>query len=167
MRWILYTLLALVAVLVLWDPFWRLLGVPQLFPWELQRMLREDPEGVCLVDVRTPWEYRWFHIPGAANVPALGEGDPAGACGPDQRVVVICMTGHRSQFTARSMAEGFGRAPANLVWGMVGWRLFGGETVSGTDAGSPGGEWKESGLSGIADGGGRIIFSACPRDPSF
>ncbi len=130
----LFAALALLAFAVLWDPFWRLLGVKALFPWELQRMLRADPEGVRLVDVRQGWEYRWFHIPGAAHMPEVLDNPGALPEVAGKTTVFICMTGHRSPVAAWRSMRSCGHH-ANLVWGMAGWRLWGGKTVSGSGAG--------------------------------
>ncbi|MBG0776825.1 MAG: rhodanese-like domain-containing protein [Desulfovibrionaceae bacterium] len=143
-----WLLLALILFLVLWDPFWRLLGVRQLFPWELKRILREHPESVRLVDVRTDLEHALVRIPGAISDPALefartpvgGDASSSGAAplpgdaslsGNAPRTVVVCMTGHRSPLAAWLHRRATGRETWNLTWGMVGWLLFGGPSAFG------------------------------------
>jgi rhodanese-related sulfurtransferase len=70
-------------------------------------------------------EYRWFHLPGAHNLPAalLDAGNmPPGSSG--QEVVVICMTGHRSPVAAfRVKRRGYSRV-SHLTGGMLGWQAY-------------------------------------------
>ncbi len=127
------SLLLVIALLVLWDVGWWLgFGVSPLSPWTLKTMVNQDNAPVIL-DVRTAAEYRAFHIPGALNVPypatlnelAMKVPDP------DTPIVVVCMTGHRSPPTVKQLRDGGYTNVSNLTWGMVAWKLFGGETTSG------------------------------------
>ena len=133
-------LLLLFALLVLlwlaWDLLAPLFGVRQMPPWRLRRRLAEG-QPPLLVDVRTPQEFNWFHIPGAINAPFGSTGFDAvlklhsRPGGPPLKVVVVCMTGHRSPLVAWSLKRaGFGEV-SNLTWGMAGWKLTGGESVPG------------------------------------
>lgn len=123
-------LIFLVLFFGVWDLVWLLAGVGQTPPWRLRRQLVEAPPQ--LLDVRTPAEFALFHIPGAVNRPdALAV--PAAGLGldPDRPVVVICLTGHRSPFVAKKLADQ-GLAASNLTWGMFGWLLSFGRTVTGS-----------------------------------
>ena len=120
-----YVNIVLIAAILLWDPVWSMLGVKQMFPWELKRLLRESPESVRLVDVRTPMEYGWFHIPGAQSRPELLQDASGLAPAPDKTTVIICMTGHRSPPLVKTLGQ---ENTYNLTWGMLAWRLFGGKT---------------------------------------
>ncbi|WP_300164766.1 rhodanese-like domain-containing protein [Solidesulfovibrio sp.] len=115
---------------VAWDIGWLAAGVSQTLPWRLRGRLAGAAKPQ-LLDVRTPTEYALFHIPGAVNRPDAMTADPANL-GLDAKrpVVVVCMTGHRSPFVARRLTAG-GYDASNLTWGMLGWKLFGGESVSG------------------------------------
>lgn len=115
-----------------WDLGWLAAGVSQTLPWRLRR-LREEGVRPQLLDVRTPAEFALFHIPGAVNRPDAMHADPARlGLDPKRPVVVVCMTGHRSPFVTRRLAaKGFDAS--NLTWGMLGWKLFGGESMSGND----------------------------------
>lgn len=118
-------LLVIFLLLVLaWDPLWALLGVKPLFPWQLQEKMTRDPSELVLLDVRTPWEFRWFHLQGAQSVP-FEQGWPNPLAIPRTRtVVVICMTGHRSPPVAyRLLQAGIPRV-YNLTWGMAGWKVW-------------------------------------------
>jgi rhodanese-related sulfurtransferase len=120
------TLAVVVALLIAWDLFWPLMGVPQTMPWSLEKRLQSDDPPLVL-DVRTPGEYSLFHIPGALNRPfPLDTG--ALKIPKDQEIVVACMTGHRSPIAAwRLKKAGYGRV-SNLYWGMAAYRIFGGKT---------------------------------------
>lgn len=128
------TLLVLLLLWAAWDlAVVPLLGVRQVLPWRLQQMLAEG-RAPLLVDVRTPLEFRLFHLPGSRNLPyPLDLADLSALAGEDRSrpVVVICMTGHRSPLAARSLKQaGFAHA-ANLTWGASVYALLGGDVVSG------------------------------------
>lgn len=130
--------LVLVAgLLVLWDVAWWKVGqVSPMSPWRL-RVLLEDKENVVVLDVRTPLEFKAFHIDGAINVPyPAGLSDFARLIpNPNQATVVVCMTGHRSPLVVRQLQQGGYTNVVNLTWGMVAWKLFGGASL-GVDEGA-------------------------------
>jgi rhodanese-related sulfurtransferase len=118
-------LLVLLLIIVLgWDLFWWLMGVRPLFPWQLEKKLKEDPPDLALIDVRTSEEFHWFHLPKAQNMP-IEKGLPKDLEIPKSKtVVVICMTGHRSPLGAYQLKKaGFPRV-YNLTWGMAGWEAW-------------------------------------------
>ncbi|MCK9377159.1 MAG: rhodanese-like domain-containing protein [Syntrophobacterales bacterium] len=119
------TLVAIIVIFLAWDAVWWLLGVKPLFPWQLRKKLRAGAAGLVLLDVRTPPEYAWFHLPGALNLPdVLARPDKLPLVPPSQTVVVICMTGHRSPFVSLALKKrGFPRV-RNLTGGMVGWKIY-------------------------------------------
>lgn len=89
------------------------------------------PEGVAVLDVREPVEWRHGHIEGATHVPlaelAIRHDEvPAG------RVVVVCRVGSRSARATVALAQQ-GRDVANLDGGMVEWAAAGRPMVSETD----------------------------------
>jgi rhodanese-related sulfurtransferase len=118
-------LLFILGLLLGWDLAWWLAGNKPLFPWQLKKWLAARPPDLVILDVRTPLEYRWFHLPGAINVPQLATGRTAyPPASPSQEIVVTCMTGHRSQPVAYALQKrGYPRVH-NLTWGMVGWKIY-------------------------------------------
>lgn len=115
-------LLALLAVL--WEAGWTLAGVKPLFPWQLAEELQPRHPELILLDVRTPREFQWFHIPGATNVPYVPGGFPNLNLPQDKTVVVICLTGHRSPLVAWRLKQRGYEKVYNLVGGMAGWQAY-------------------------------------------
>ncbi|MEF2229804.1 MAG: rhodanese-like domain-containing protein [Pseudodesulfovibrio sp.] len=137
MRWLGWTILVII-LLVLWDVAWWLgFGVAGMSPWSLKRMV-DLHDAPLIIDVRTPAEYRSFHIPGAVNVPWPATLAELAYASPDPNapVAVVGLTGHRSPQVARQMAAGGYTDVANVPWGMLAWKLMGGEVVEG-DAPGP------------------------------
>lgn len=118
-------LIAILVFFLVWDVVWWILGVKPLFPWQLRKRLHSNAVPPVLLDVRTPVEYNWFHLPGAQNHPdMLIEGRSMPQVAPNQEVVVICMTGHRSPFVAHALKKRGLTRVYNLTWGMLGWKLY-------------------------------------------
>ncbi len=124
-------LLELLALWALWDlAVVPLLGVRQVLPWRLASRLASG-ERPLLVDVRTPLEYRLFHIPGSRNLPYPPDLTALAAEDRSRPVVVICMTGHRSPLAARAIKKAGFTHVANLTWGVSAYALLGGDVQSG------------------------------------
>lgn len=125
--------IVLIALFMLWDVAWWLgFGVSPLSPWTMKMMVNQDNAPV-IIDVRTRAEFESFHIPGAVNVPYPASLAELAAAAPDSTtpIVVVCMTGHRSTPVVRQMQQGGYTNVSNLTWGMMAWKIFGGETTSG------------------------------------
>jgi rhodanese-related sulfurtransferase len=118
-------LIVIILFFLVWDIVWWILGVKPLFPWQLRKRLGAKVSAPLLLDVRTPPEYNWFHLPGAQNLPdLLADNAKMPPVSPSQDVVVICMTGHRSPLVAHALNKrGYSRV-YNLTWGMVGWKVY-------------------------------------------
>ena len=123
------TLIIMIVLIIGWDVAWYLAGVKALFPWQLKKLLKGKNDQLTLIDVRTPGEFSWFHIDGAANMPGLLS-NAQGFKGKrvDEPVIVICMTGHRSPMVAYQLKKRGYKQVYNLTWGMLAWKLFGGKT---------------------------------------
>jgi rhodanese-related sulfurtransferase len=124
-------IITVIVLILAWDGLVLLFGIKQTPPWALKSALHSETPPL-LIDVRTPQEFRAFHIPGAINIPA-----PALPPQPilDQmrtrHAVIICMTGHRSPIMAWRLKRHGAANASNLTWGMAGWLLSGGKTASG------------------------------------
>lgn len=130
---ILSTILLVIVILIGWDVAWWLgFGVSPLSPWAMKQLVNEDRAPV-IIDVRTPAEFSSFHIPGAVNVPFPATLAELAMASPDPTnpIVVVCMSGHRSPPVVKQLRDGGYTDVSNLTWGMLAWKLFGGETASG------------------------------------
>ena len=118
-------LIILVVLIIGWDVAWYFAGVKPLFPWQLEKLRNGDKKTVSLIDVRTPGEFNWFHIDGAANIPDLLS-NVEGFKGKrvDEPVIVICMTGHRSPMVAYQLKKRGYKQVHNLTGGMLAWKLW-------------------------------------------
>ena len=102
---------------------------------------------LLLLDVRAPYEFTSFHIPGALNVPigslrenldsireiiatAREEAGDEYAHSKPSDVVCICLSAHRSPPAVRLLKE-HGIDACQLGFGMAAWKLGGYPTVSG------------------------------------
>lgn len=118
-------LIAVIMLIFGWDAVWWVLGVRPRFPWQLKDRLTAPGSPPVLLDVRTPLEYNWFHLPGAQNVPdLLTKGTNLPPLPPSREVVVICMTGHRSPIVAYNLKKRGLTQVDHLIWGMLGWKIY-------------------------------------------
>ncbi len=104
--------------------------VEELFPWDAETHLRENP-ALLVLDVREPAEYDAMHIEGSINVP---RGVLESACEYDyedtvpelveareREVLVVCRSGKRSVLAADTMQRlGYLRVES-LKTGLRGW----------------------------------------------
>jgi rhodanese-related sulfurtransferase len=88
------------------------------------KFLMDKGEAV-LIDVRTPAEFAFEHIPGALLAP-LSDFDPALMPGQEKkRIIFSCASGVRSILAAERLLEaGLGPA-AHMVGGMASWKRSG------------------------------------------
>lgn len=79
------------------------------------------PGGVTVLDVRQPWEYEQFHLPGATLLP-LGElEERMGSVPTDKPLIVYCHSGRRSA-AAASLLAGHGHPGVmNMLGGVMAW----------------------------------------------
>jgi rhodanese-related sulfurtransferase len=118
-------LLIIVLFLFVWDAVWWALGIKPLFPWQLKKKLASKSSDLLLLDVRTPVEFGWFHLPDARNDPnLLLETKSIERVPRDQPMVIICMTGHRSPIVAYTLKKKGFKQVYNLTWGMLGWKIY-------------------------------------------
>ena len=83
---------------------------------ELEQKLKE---GIQLIDVRTPGEFRRGHIKNAKNIPLseIGNFTPIA----DKKIYVICHSGARSKLAAKKLKKR-GFDVVNVQGGMHAWQ---------------------------------------------
>lgn len=121
-------LVILIVMFPVWDLFWSALGIKQIYPWELKKNITRDSP--FIIDVRSPFEYSLMHMKKSVNRPDLLLNSKSLPFSSEQPLIVVCLTGHRSAVVARKLKKMGYNNVYNLVWGMVGWKLFGGQTVN-------------------------------------
>jgi hydroxyacylglutathione hydrolase len=88
---------------------------------ELNAQIEEEREGLQIVDVRRPSEYKAGHIPGAINVPLAQIDHSPGGLDPRKPTAVACASGYRSS-AASSLLERMGFLDLyNVVGGYGAW----------------------------------------------
>ena len=94
-----------------------------LSPDELEAKIAE--EQCVLIDVRTPREYQSGHIGVARSYPLGHEAEIVRDYRPEQDLVLICRTGHRSQAAAAELLKQNFRKLSHLKGGMDTWKRAG------------------------------------------
>ena len=97
--------------------------VTQLEPEQVQALIGQHPHPV-LLDVRTPQEYKEYHISGAQLIPLNELSDKLKRIPRDREVVCVCASGSRSSSAARRL-EKEGYKVSNMKGGMARWMKSG------------------------------------------
>ncbi|WP_147821074.1 rhodanese-like domain-containing protein [Salidesulfovibrio onnuriiensis] len=79
------------------------------------------PDEYTLLDVRQPWEYEVFHIPGALLAPLPELADHLDEFEQDEPVIVYCRSGGRSMAAAKILAGNGYTQVHNLMGGASAW----------------------------------------------
>ncbi len=82
-------------------------------------------EGIVLVDVRTPLEFRDSHIEGAINIPAPDLRTRHTELDPEKSIFLICSSGNRSGRAASLLRQRGFRKVYNVAGGMTGYSAAG------------------------------------------
>ena len=93
--------------------------VTQLEPDQVQALIAQHPRPIVL-DVRTPQEYKEYHISGAQLIPLNELEDKLKRIPRDRDVVCVCASGSRSGSAARKL-EKEGYKVSNMKGGMTRW----------------------------------------------
>ncbi|WP_236691508.1 rhodanese-like domain-containing protein [Ornatilinea apprima] len=91
--------------------------------------LRE--QGVLMLDVREPEEWREAHIPGATLIPLGQLAGRVDELPKDQSIVVVCRSGNRSAVGRDILLEAGFEQVTSMAGGMNDWKAAGYETASG------------------------------------
>ncbi len=82
-------------------------------------------KGARLIDVRSEREFAVGHARGARNVPPAQLRDGAGGLRPDDEILLICASGHRSLREARGLAKRGYSKVFNVGGGTIAWQRAG------------------------------------------
>jgi hydroxyacylglutathione hydrolase len=114
--------------------------VAQIDPQSLQTRTRD---GVQVVDVRSPEEWRRGHLPGAIHIPLALLPERIGELDASAPIVMQCQGGGRSSIATSLLQSHGARNVSNLAGGYDAWVAQGYEVESGRTA-PPGRERKKS-----------------------
>ena len=94
----------------------------------------ETPDHYMLVDVRSDGEWNGGHIAGAQHLARPGIKERAGeiVARPDQTVVLVCLSGHRSRWAMESVRAAVPNEVIDLRGGMLAWWTAGLPTIRET-----------------------------------
>ncbi len=105
-------------------------GVTEIFPWDLQDKLEQQPE-TLLLDIREPDEFAGAHIENSLHVPRgileqacewdYAETIPDLVNARQKEVIVICRSGNRSVLAAQTMQWLGYENVISLKTGVKGW----------------------------------------------
>ncbi|AMX83342.1 rhodanese [Geobacillus subterraneus] len=95
-------------------------GVQMITTAELKRRLKQP--GVQYIDVRTPMEFRSFHLPGFRNIPLHELAARARELSKEKEVVVICQSGMRSQKASKLLKKMGFQHVTNVKGGLSAWQ---------------------------------------------
>lgn len=111
----------IIAVIILFL-IWRLApvkGIQQIGTDELQKRLQE--KGIQFIDVRTPGEYKRYHIRQFKNLPLYDLPSKLNTLSKEKAVVVICQSGMRSNKASKVLKKAGFKSIANVKGGMGAW----------------------------------------------
>lgn len=94
------------------------MGIEHIGADDLRRMLREQPEDLEIIDVRSRKEYDEMHIRGSRLIPAGELAQRANEIAWQKEVVFVCRSGRRSRLTAE-VAAAAGIPVKNLRLGIL------------------------------------------------
>ena len=83
--------------------------------------LLDTGEKLVMIDVREPWEYQICHIDGSQLIPMRQIPDAVEKLDPEQKTVVICHTGMRSQQVCLFLEQAGFADMNNLIGGVHAW----------------------------------------------
>lgn len=96
---------------------------------DLADALAAEPDRYVVVDVRSDGEWAWRagHIPQASHLawPGVKERAAEIQAAPGQTVVLVCFTGHRSEWAKEAVRAATGAPVIDLRGGMIRWWLAG------------------------------------------
>lgn len=88
---------------------------------EVKRLLRQSPEQVLVIDVRSPEEHKERHIPGVINIPLSDLENRTGEFSKNTIIVTVCGKGGGRSAQAAEILRQKGFNAAWLCGGTMGW----------------------------------------------
>lgn len=89
---------------------------------DLQQLIRQSPEQVIIIDVRSPEEYAEKHIPAAINIPLAELKSRAKELLKSAIIITVCGKGGGRSAQAAALLKQLGFTDANyLCGGTAGW----------------------------------------------
>jgi rhodanese-related sulfurtransferase len=92
---------------------------------DVREAFARSKAGALLVDVRSEQEFAGAHPKGARNVPPALIAAGTSGLSPEDEILVICLSGHRSQAQARRLASMGYTNVANVAGGLRAWQQAG------------------------------------------
>lgn len=89
---------------------------------ELCRLLKEKPNNVVFLDVRSPEEYEAEHIPGTINIPVMGLLNRADELKGYEKIFINCKSGGRSSMACQYLAQQGFKNVYNVDGGIDAWK---------------------------------------------
>lgn len=118
MQYVNYLILVLVLFLII-KRFVPIKGVKHISTSEMKNELQDKTKQ--FIDVRTPGEFKGYHINGFKNIPLHQLSEKAKLLDKDKEIVVICQSGMRSQQACKVLKKvGFTNI-TNVKGGVSAW----------------------------------------------
>lgn len=103
--------------------------IESIEPVELSEAISDSPEGVVVVDVREPWEYRsdTGHVKGSKLIPMNDIPDRIEEFRAiaDRKIALICHSGERSYYACQFLKENRIENVVNVSGGIIRWHQSG------------------------------------------
>ncbi|THE13174.1 rhodanese-like domain-containing protein [Bacillus timonensis] len=119
MEYINYIIFALIVIFIV-QRFVPTKGIKNITTVELKNELKDKNKQ--FVDVRTPGEFKGYHIKGFKNMPLHQLAQKANELSKDKEVVVICQSGMRSQKASKQLKKLGFKHITNVKGGVSSWR---------------------------------------------
>lgn len=119
MDYINYIIFALIVIFIV-QRLIPVKGIRNMTTTELKNELKDKNKQ--FIDVRTPGEFKGYHINGFINMPLHQLAQKANQLSKDKEVVVICQSGMRSQKASKQLKKLGFKQITNVKGGVSSWR---------------------------------------------
>jgi rhodanese-related sulfurtransferase len=99
-------------------------GLKEYTPEEFAKKITEP--GSIVIDVRTAMEYNHKHIQSASHVPLGTIKHELSSMNKNDRIFLVCATGHRSRAAATILIKNGFNDVSHLSGGMTAWKKYSG-----------------------------------------